>query len=141
MKFKSRKPEETPKTAPAVEETEPADLQVRFEELTVETGRLRSGLQEAQFVPHRKRLPDTRQSMTHKFSIKRNDNRDVSTSVVRDDSRVGRCRTIGTLIATEAQLDLGRRSNLVAREVALSWHCNCSAVRRFARPARSFADP
>ena len=69
MKSKSPKREETVETAPATQETEPADLQARFEELTVEAGRLRSELQEAQFVPHRKRLPDTRQSMTHKFSI------------------------------------------------------------------------
>jgi ribonucleoside-diphosphate reductase alpha chain len=46
-----------------------AARQATVDELTAEVDRLRDELEKAQHGPHRKRLPDTRDSVTHKFSI------------------------------------------------------------------------
>jgi ribonucleoside-diphosphate reductase alpha chain len=40
-----------------------------FEELSLEVGRLRAELAQARRAPHRRRLPDTRRSITHKFAV------------------------------------------------------------------------
>ena len=47
----------------------PSEGEVTFEQLTLEVDHLRAELAEARLKPHRTRLPDTRQSITHKFSI------------------------------------------------------------------------
>ncbi len=87
MRFKSRKRQKAAEEVPATPEPEAADIQARFEELTVEAGRLRSELLQAQTVPNRKRLPDTRQSMTHKFSISGHEG--YITVGLHDDGRPG----------------------------------------------------
>ena len=49
--------------------SEQTDPQPSFEELSFEVSRLRAELEHAGQVPHRRHLPDTRKSLTHKFSI------------------------------------------------------------------------
>jgi ribonucleoside-diphosphate reductase alpha chain len=46
-----------------------SDEQPTFEQLTLEVESLRTELHEARFHPSRRRLPDTRNSITHKFNI------------------------------------------------------------------------
>jgi ribonucleoside-diphosphate reductase alpha chain len=45
------------------------DVQASFNDLALERGGLSDKLEQPQFRPNRKRLPDTRRSITHKFSI------------------------------------------------------------------------
>ncbi len=54
-------------TTSAIADT--AAFQTSVDELKAEIDRLRAELDEARRGPHRKRLPDTRDSVTHKFSI------------------------------------------------------------------------
>ena len=45
------------------------DIEMSFEDLTLERDRLREELEQSRSGPKRRRLPDTRRSITHKFSI------------------------------------------------------------------------
>ncbi len=48
---------------------EPDRTEDRFQELTLEVKSLREELEQARRCPHRLRLPETRKSLTHKFSV------------------------------------------------------------------------
>jgi ribonucleoside-diphosphate reductase alpha chain len=56
-------------TATGTEYQMTAQPEDRLKELTAEVARLRAELEQAKRTPHRRRLPDTRQSVTHKFSV------------------------------------------------------------------------
>ena len=47
----------------------PSRRQAQIKHLTNEVAQLKEELEKAQRGPHRRRLPTTRQSVTHKFSI------------------------------------------------------------------------
>lgn len=51
------------------EQQRPSEADARWEELNLEVSRLHIELEQARARPHRRRLPDTRQSKTHKFAV------------------------------------------------------------------------
>ena len=59
--------------------------EAKTKELTLECERLQSELDEARNTPHRQRLPDTRQSVTHKFNVNGHEG-DITVGLYEDGS-------------------------------------------------------